>query len=130
MGRGAAGPPEEGLAHFARRFADLVIEVDLLEARLDAGTADAPHSLASIRKLRGGLAEAHVVGDVDGLAARLDELAVRAEKKAEEARAARDAARAGALARKQTPGAEAEPIAAESTKGKVARDALNEVLAG
>ena len=128
IGSWAAGTPEEGLAHFARRFADLVIEVDLLEARLDAGTADAPHSLASIRKLRGGLAEAHVVGDVDGLAARLDELAVRAEKKAEEARAARDAARAEALARKQTLVAEAEQIAAESTQWKVAGDRLKSIL--
>src|SRR5688572_21636056 len=75
VGSWQAGPPEEGLAHFARRFADLVTEVDLIEARLNSGAADPGHSLSSIKRLRGGLAEAHVVGDIDGLAARLDKLA-------------------------------------------------------
>ena len=50
VGSWQAGPPEEGLAHFARRFADLVTEVDLLEARLNSGAADATHSLASVPK--------------------------------------------------------------------------------
>src|SRR2546423_11418825 len=79
VGSWQAGTPEEGLAHFARRFADLATEVDLIEARLGGGTADAAHSLASIRRLRGGLDEAHVVGDVEGLAARLDKLQTIAE---------------------------------------------------
>ena len=80
VGSWQAGSPEEGLAHFARRFADLVTEVDLTEARLGSGAADAAHSLATIRRLRGSLAEAHVVGDIDGLAARLDKLATVAEE--------------------------------------------------
>ena len=42
VGSWQAGTPEEGLAHFARRFADLVTEVDLVEARLKSGAADAP----------------------------------------------------------------------------------------
>ena len=91
VGSWQAGPPEEGLAHFARRFADLVTEVDLIEARLNSGAADASHSLSSIRRLRGSLAEAHVVGDVDGLAARLDKLSTVADEKAGAARAARSA---------------------------------------
>src|SRR6185295_1786759 len=82
VGSWQAGTPEEGLAHFARRFADLVTEVDLIEARLGTGTADAAHSLTSIRRLRGSLDEAHVIGDVDGLAARLDKLATIADEKA------------------------------------------------
>ena len=60
VGSWQAGTPEEGLAHFARRFADLVTEVDLIEARLGSGTADAAHSLASIRRLRAGCDTAHV----------------------------------------------------------------------
>src|SRR3954453_20977593 len=96
IGSWQAGTPEEGLAHFARRFADLATEVDLIEARLGSGTADASHSLSSIRRLRGELDTAHVVGDVDGLAARLDKLAAIADEKAGAARAAREAARAEA----------------------------------
>jgi hypothetical protein len=128
VGSWQAGPPEEGLAHFARRFADLVTEVDLIEARLNSGAADANHSLASVRRLRGSLAEAHVVGDIDGLAARLDKLAVVAEEKAGAARAAREAARAEALARKTALVEEAEKLAAESTGWKTAGDRLKEIL--
>ena len=128
VGSWQAGAPEEGLAHFARRFADLVTEVDLTEARLNSGAADASHSLSTIRRLRSSLAEAHVVGDIDGLAARLDRLATLAEEKAGEARAAREAARSEALARKTALVEEAEKLAAESTGWKTAGDRLKEIL--
>jgi hypothetical protein len=128
VGSWQAGSPEEGLAHFARRFADLVTEVDLTEARLHSGAADASHSLATIRRLRTALPEAHVVGDIDGLCARLDKLADVAEGKAGEARAAREAARAEALGRKTALVEEAEKLAAESTGWKTAGDRLKEIL--
>ncbi|MER7456883.1 DUF349 domain-containing protein [Micromonospora sp. NPDC126480] len=128
VGSWQAGAPEEGLAHFARRFADLVTEVDLTEARLNSGAADASHSLSTIRRLRSSLAEAHVVGDIDGLATRLDRLATVAEEKAGEARAAREAARSEALARKTALVEEAEKLAAESTGWKTAGDRLKEIL--
>jgi Domain of Unknown Function (DUF349) len=128
VGSWQAGPPEEGLAHYARRYADLVTEVDLIEARLNSGAADAAHSLASIRRLRGSLGEAHVVGDLDGLAARLDKLAAVADEKAGAARAAREAARADALARKTALVEEAEKLATDSTGWKAAGDRLKEIL--
>ena len=55
IGSWQAGTLEEGLAHFARRFADLVTEVDLIEARLNSGAADAGQSLSTIRRLRSGI---------------------------------------------------------------------------
>src|SRR5689334_6789048 len=128
VGSWQAGTPEEGLAHFARRFADLVTEVDLIEARLKSGAADAAHSLSSVKRIRATLDEAHVVGDIDGLAARLDRLATLAEEKAGEARAAREVARGEALARKTALVEEAETIAAESTGWKSAGDRLKEIL--
>ncbi|WP_433537631.1 DUF349 domain-containing protein [Micromonospora sp. CA-249363] len=128
VGSWQAGAPEEGLAHFARRFADLVTEVDLTEARLNSGAADAGHSLSTIRRIRATLPEAHVVGDIDALIARLDKLATVAEEKATEARAARDAARGEALARKTALVEEAEKLAAESTGWKTAGDRLKEIL--
>ncbi|MEU7777503.1 DUF349 domain-containing protein [Micromonospora sp. SD19] len=128
VGSWQAGAPEEGLAHFARRFADLVTEVDLTEARLKSGAADAGHSLSTIRRIRATLPEANVVGDIDALAARLDKLATFAEEKAGEARAARDAARVEALARKTALVEEAEKLAAESTGWKTAGDRLKEIL--
>ncbi|MET8261934.1 DUF349 domain-containing protein [Micromonospora sp. NPDC005553] len=128
VGSWQAGAPEEGLAHFARRFADLVTEVDLTEARLKSGAADAGHSLSTIRRIRTTLPEANVVGDIDALATRLDKLATLAEEKAGEARAARDAARGEALARKTALVEEAEKLAAESTGWKTAGDRLKEIL--
>ncbi|WP_320064588.1 DUF349 domain-containing protein [Micromonospora sp. RTGN7] len=128
VGSWQAGAPEEGLAHFARRFADLVTEVDLTEARLKSGAADAGHSLTTVRRIRASLAEAHVVGDIDTLSARLDKLAVVAEEKAGEARAAKEAARVEALARKTALVEEAEQLAAESTGWKTAGDRLKEIL--
>ena len=128
VGSWQAGTPEEGLAHFARRFADLVTEVDLVEARLKSGAADAPHALATVKRLRAQLDEAHVVGDIDGLAGRLDRLAGVADEKAGEARAARETARNEAVARKTALVEEAEKIAAESTGWKSAGDRLKEIL--
>jgi hypothetical protein len=128
VGSWQAGPPEEGLAHYARRFADIVTEVDLIETRLATGAADASHAVTSLRRLRGSLDEAHVVGDLDGLASRLDKLTVVAEEKAGEARAAREAARAAALVRKTELVEEAERIAGEATQWKAAGDRLREIL--
>jgi hypothetical protein len=128
VGSWQAGTPDEGLAHFARRFADLVTEVDLVAARLKSGAADAAHSLTSVKRLRATLDEAHVVGDIEALAARLDRLAILAEEKAGEARAAREVARGEALTRKTTLVEEAEKIAADSTGWKTAGDRLKEIL--
>ncbi len=128
VGSWQAGTPEEGLALFARRFADLVTEVDLVEKRLASGKADATHSAATIRRLRNELSTAHVVGDIDGLSGRLDQLAVETQKKAEEAKAAREAAKVEAVERKRTLVAEAEHIATDATQWKTAGDRLKEIL--
>lgn len=128
VGSWQAGTPEEGLAHFARRFADLVTEVDLIETRLATGAADPSQAVSTIRRLRGSLAEAHAVGDFDGLAARLDKLATVADERASAARAARVAAREEAVARKTALAEEAEQIAADPTGWKVSGDRLRAIL--
>jgi hypothetical protein len=128
VGSWQAGTPEEGLAHFARRFADLVTEVDLIEARLATGAADPTQAVSSIRRLRDSLAEAHAIGDFDGLAARLDKVAGIADERAVAARAARAAAREEAVARKTALVEEAEVIAAEPTGWKVSGDRLRAIL--
>ncbi|HEY8473578.1 MAG TPA: DUF349 domain-containing protein [Natronosporangium sp.] len=130
VGSWQAGTPEEGLAHFARRYEDLVTEVDLIETRLATGAADPAQAAGSIRRLRSSLDEAHVVGDIDGLAARLDKLAGLADEMAASAKAAREANRAAAIARKTALVEEAERIAAESTGWKASGDRLREILEG
>jgi hypothetical protein len=128
VGSWQAGTPEEGLAHFVRRFEDLLTEVTLLETRLASGAADASQTLTTAKRLRGGLDEAHVVGDIDGLGVRLDAVIGAAQEKAAEARVAREAARAEAIARKNTLVDEAEKLAAESTSWKATGDRFKEIL--
>src|SRR5215467_2826662 len=128
VGSWQAGTPEEGLAHFARRFEDLVTEVNLIEARLGSGAADAQGSLATIKRIHASLPEAHVVGDIDGLSARLDKLTTVATQKADESRAARDAARTEAIAHKTALVTEAETLAAESTSWKATGDRFKAIL--
>jgi hypothetical protein len=128
VGSWQAGTPAEGLAHFARRFADLITEVDLIETRLATGAADPTRTLPSIRRLRESLAEPHAIGDFDSLAARLDKLATVADEKAVNQRAEREQARTEAVARKTALVTEAEQIAAESTAWKSAGDRMRAIL--
>ena len=128
VGSWQAGEPAEGLSHFARRFDDLLTEVELIAARLASGHGDPKQSLATVRQLKESLAEAHVVGDVVGLDAKLDYLLARAEQAMGAAREAREAARGESTARKQTLVEEAERIAVEATQWKHAGDRLREIL--
>ncbi|OLR95232.1 DUF349 domain-containing protein [Actinokineospora bangkokensis] len=128
VGSWQAGEPTEGLAHYARKFDDLRTEVELLEARLTSGSGDPKQAAASAKQIRDGLAEATVVGDLDGLAARIDFVLGHASKAVDKAKAARDQARAAAVARKQALVEEAEKLADESTQWKVAGDRLRAIL--
>ena len=128
VGSWQAGEPAEGLAHFARRFDDVLTETELLVSRLSAGGADPKHTLGSARALRDGLGEAHVVGDVAGLATLLDGLVVQAEQAVGAQRAERDAARVAAVARKEALAAEAETLATEATQWKQAGDRFKAIL--
>jgi hypothetical protein len=128
VGSWQAGAPEEGLAHFARRFDDLLTETELLAARLAAGGGDPKHALSSAKTLRDGLDEATVVGDLVGLRDRLDELVAQAEEAVSAARSARDAQRAASVARKEELAAEAETLAAEATQWKQAGDRFKAIL--
>ncbi len=84
-------PAEEALAFFTRRYENLELEVSLLERRVKSGALSPDDAMGSIRTVRGTLADAHAVGDLDGLGARLEALVAvvgeqRAVRKAERAR--------------------------------------------
>lgn len=128
VGSWQAGSPEEGLAHFARRYADLATEVRLLEARVASGATDAQHARTSVTRLLESLPGAAVVGDVDALARRLEALAGVTAGKAEEERAARVQAREEAAARKRALLEEIEGLAANSTQWKATGDRFREAL--
>lgn len=80
VGQYAAGTPEEGLAFFARKYDDLVVEIELVTTRLADGRAKPDQALAVIERVRAGLAERSFVGDVEALQRKID--AAQAEQEA------------------------------------------------
>jgi hypothetical protein len=128
IGTWQAGDTEAAFAHFGRRFDDLSTEVALLETRLESGTGEARKIKAAAAALAEGLPEAHVLGDVDALAARLAAIADHADEAAQAERARREEHRAALISRKEALAAEAEELAANSTQWKAAGDRLREIL--
>ncbi|CAM01068.1 uncharacterized protein DUF349 [Saccharopolyspora erythraea NRRL 2338] len=128
VGSWQAGDAAEGLAHYARKFDDMLTEVELLETRLGTHAGEPKHTLTSARHLRDGLAEAAVVGDLDALAARVDHVVASAERAVEHAKVEKEQARADAVARKEALVVEAEQIGAEATHWKSAGDRLRAIL--
>ncbi|MFX4273160.1 DUF349 domain-containing protein [Propionibacteriaceae bacterium Y1685] len=104
--------PAEALAFYVKRFQALEVEVGLLESRLGSGALAPDEAAASIKKERKAILAANAVGDLAGLAARLDALA----PKLDEQRAARKAEKAkqqeSAKAEKEGYVAQAEKLAA------------------
>ncbi|MGH3630421.1 MAG: DUF349 domain-containing protein, partial [Sciscionella sp.] len=128
IGSWQAGAPEEGLAHFARRFDDVRTEVELLHTRLASGSGDPKHTAATARQLQASLADAAIVGDVDALSARLERIIGETDEAAQAAKRARESVRADAVAHKEKLITEAGQIAEESTQWKVAGDRLRAIL--
>ena len=99
-----------------------------MEERLASGTGDARKIKATAATLAETLPEAHVLGDVDALAARLAGIGERAEAVAAEDRSRRDEQRAAQTARKEALAAEAEELANTATQWKAAGDRLRAIL--
>jgi hypothetical protein len=111
IGSWQAGDTEAAFEHFGRRFDDLNTEVALMERRLESGTGDARKIKAAAAALSESLPEAHVLGDVDALAARLATIVEHADEHAQADKAKRDEHRAAQTARKEALAAEAEDLA-------------------
>ncbi|WP_082680632.1 DUF349 domain-containing protein [Mycolicibacterium novocastrense] len=128
IGSWQAGDTEAAYAHFGRRFDDLQTEVALMESRLESGTGDARKIKAAAQSLVETLPTAHVLGDVDAIAERLQAIINHADETAQAEKARREELRAAQTARKEALAAEAEDIAANSTQWKAAGDRLREIL--
>ncbi|MGI5272276.1 DUF349 domain-containing protein [Nonomuraea sp. CA-218870] len=128
VGSWQAGEPEEALAYFHRKYDELAGQVQLLEQRV-RGTDLAPaQAEASIAKLREAVADAHAIGDLGALTARLDGLTELVGQRREELKAAREVARAEAKAVKERIVAEAERIAEETTHWKSGGERLRQLV--
>ncbi|MFT3900220.1 MAG: DUF349 domain-containing protein [Gordonia sp. (in: high G+C Gram-positive bacteria)] len=128
VGQWQAGSPEEGLAHYARRFEDLATEIEILEERLAARSGEPRKTRAAAQGLLDALPNAHVIGDVAALEARLQAITGAADDVAEEVKAQRAKDREAAVARKTALAEEAEQLAEESTQWKSAGDRIRAIL--
>jgi hypothetical protein len=128
IGSWQAGSPEEALAFFRRKFESLNTEVTLLEQRVTTTDLSPSQARASIERLRVAVADAHAVGDLGQLQARLDALSGKVDHRQEEARAVRDQARAEAKDIKERIVTEAEQLAAEATHWKISGERLRQLL--
>lgn len=128
IGSWQAGTPEEGLAHYVQRFADIVTEAEVLETRLVAHPEDANQIAKNAQDLKESLATAAAIGDFDALEARLDTVIANTAEAGEKAKEAKAARRAEAISRKEALAAEAEDLAENSTDWKAAGDRIRDIL--
>lgn len=127
IGQWAAGDPAEAYALYERRFAGLETEVTLLETRLKSGALSPDDAAKAITKVRADVTDAHAMGDLASLEARLDALAPVLEKHREERKAAKAEKQAEALAAKTRIAEEAEKLAT-GTDWKAGADRFRELL--
>nr|WP_024357128.1 DUF349 domain-containing protein [Leucobacter chironomi] len=106
------GTPEEALAYFTRKYADLEGQIVLLEARVARGTADGS-AVDSVAKLREQLVEPAAVGDIAALRNRVEKLGEKTAALGEKQQAEREAARQEAVAKREAIVVEAERLAAQ-----------------
>lgn len=128
VGSWQAGSPDEALAFFQRKFAALETEVSLLEQRMATTDLSPAHAEATISRLLAAVADAHAIGDLDGLRTRLEAMTGLVDHRREEHKAAREQARTEALETKERIVAEAERIAAEATHWKVSGERMRQLL--
>ena len=115
VGSWHAGTPEQGLAHFVRRYEQLATEITLLEQRLRSGAGDPRQVATSAERLREGLPTAPAVGDLEALGRRVDGLLEKTASAVEEHNAARAAAKQENTAKLAALAEEAEKVAASSS---------------
>ncbi|WP_459973263.1 DUF349 domain-containing protein [Nocardioides pyridinolyticus] len=111
VGQYPEGTPEEALKFFTERYDALAFEVDLLEQRIKSGVMSPDEAATSVRTVREQVTEANAVGDLAGLAARLDALSPVLESQREARKAERAQRSAEARAGKERIVTEAEQLA-------------------
>jgi len=101
VGQYTAGSPSEGLTFYARKYDDLVVEIDVIRTRLADGKSSQEAAALVVKKVREALAGRSFVGDILSLESECDKVDVLIEERrvAERARKAalRESSRAARL---------------------------------
>ena len=128
VGSYEAGTPEEALEFFTKRYEELEGKVHLLEQRVASGRLAPEEAASSVKALREQVVDAHAVGDLVSLAARLDALGpvIAAQRSARKEERAQKTAES--KAEKEKLVAEAEKLA-EGTDWRNGANRLRDLLA-
>ncbi|MGH3361327.1 MAG: DUF349 domain-containing protein, partial [Nocardioides sp.] len=103
--------PEDAMEFFTRRYDALEQEVDLLAQRVASAVLAPDEATQSVKLVRERVVEAHAVGDLSGLAGRLDALAPVIAKQREDRKAERAQRTAESKVEKEKLVSEAEQLA-------------------
>jgi hypothetical protein len=127
VGQYAAGTPEEGLAFFTRKYADLVVDIDLAITRLRDGRGTPESGEQALTRVKEALAARSFVGDIAALEARC----AQARELVDQARAAskerREQERQAALVARTALADEAESFAG-STAWRVTSERFTAIV--
>jgi hypothetical protein len=128
VGSYEAGTSEEALEFFTKRYEELEGKVHLLEQRVSSGRLAPEEATSSAKALREQVVDAHAVGDLVSLAARLDALApvIAVQRSARKEERAQKTAESKAAKEKLV--AEAERLA-DSTDWRNGANRLRDLLA-
>ncbi len=110
VGQYAAGTPQEGLTFYARKYDDLVVEIDVIQIRIKDGKASADAATQVVKKVRDALAGRSFVGDITSLEARCSEVDLLIEEKRVTERARKAALKESARAARLALATEAEKM--------------------
>jgi len=117
VGQWAAGPAQEGLAFFGRKYDDMVVEIDLASSRVADGRSTAEQAVNVLTRVRQGIAQRGFVGDIAALEAKCADLESLLARARERVAAERQAQRTAAGLARRALATEAEGLA-ESTAWK------------
>ncbi len=110
VGQYAAGTPQEGLTFYARKYDDLVVEIDVIQIRIKDGKASVDAATQVVKKVRDALAGRSFVGDITSLEARCSEVDLLIEEKRVTERARKAALKESARAARLALATEAEKM--------------------
>jgi hypothetical protein len=128
IGSWQAGSPDEALAFYQRKFDSLATEIGLLEQRMSSTDLAPSQARATITRLTTAVSDAHAIGDLESLKARLAALTDTIEQRREEHKAAREHAKNAAHEVKERIVAEAERLAVEATHWKASGERMRQLL--